>query len=328
MIETRPLTDQPAVDARFRLRRINPATDVPRLLALHLAVEAVDQVGDHPTTDNITDAFTEPSYDVAQDAWVVEDPQNPDRLIGENWTYHVANTPRAFVGALVHPEWRGQGLGGELLRRALDRARAQDSNHYVSSGCDDRLDSARRLLEHAGFRRVVGWVLMRLPADQAVPAPQLPPGYTIRPYTEVNDPAVVQTALNQGFIGHWENRDRPLEDIIHRLQGPSVRPAGILLAFGPAGDPAGICWASYNDEANTQRGEAVGHIDNLGVVPAHRRAGLGRALLAAGVAWLRAQDQAAIELDAMGNNELALPLYEGVGFRITRQGSEYRLDLA
>jgi hypothetical protein len=29
----------------------------------------------------------------------------------------------------------------------------------------------------------------------------------------------------------------------------------------------------------------------------------------------------------VGNNELALPLYQGVGFAVKHQGSEYRLDL-
>ena len=324
--QTRPATSAARTE-RFHFRRPDLAADVPRLVALGQAVEAVDQVENHPTEAQVRDSFSEPSYDAAQDSWVVEDPANPNALIGESWTFHVGNSTRAFVGAQVHPAWRGQGIGSELLARALVRAHEQ-GNRYVSCGFDDKLVAAHRLMTQSGFRRVVGWVLMRLPAEQAVADPAWPAGYTLRPYSAVNDPAAVQEALNRGFIGHWENRDRPLDDIIHRLQGPHNRPAGILLAYGPAGDIAGICWAGYDPDHNAAVGEAVGHIHNLGVVPEHRRVGLGRALLLAGIAWLRSEGQAAIELDAMGNNELALPLYEGVGFVVKRQGSEYRLDLA
>ncbi len=324
--QTRPRASAARTE-RFHFRRPDPATDVPRLVALQRAVEAVDQVEQHPSEAQVRDSFSEPGYDVAQDSWVVEDPQNPDVLIGESWAFHVGNSARAFVGSQVHPAWRGQGIGSELLARGLVRAREQD-NRYVACGFDDKLVAAQRLMEQFGFRSVVGWVLMRLPADGAVTAPAWPAGYTMRPYSEVNDPAAVQEALNRGFIGHWENRERPLADIIHRLHGPHANPAGILLAYGPAGDLAGICWAGYDPDHNAAVGEAVGHIHNLGVVPEHRRVGLGRALLLAGIAWLRSEGQAAIELHAMGNNELALPLYEGVGFAVKRQGSEYQLDLA
>jgi len=324
--QTRP-SSRAARTPRFHFRRPDPATDVPGLVALGRAVEAVDQVDNHPSEAQVRDSFAEPGYDAAQDSWVVENPDNPAALIGESWAFHVGNSARAFVGSQVDPAWRGHGIGAELLARALTRAEEQGSNRYVSCGFDDKLVAAQRLMDQFGFRRVVGWVLLRLPADHAAAAPAWPAGYTLRPYNEVNDPTAVQEALNRGFIGHWENRDRPLEDIIHRLHGPHANPAGILLASGPAGDIAGICWAGYDPDYNAAVGEAVGYIHNLGVVPEHRRAGLGRALLLAGIAWLRSEGQAVIELDAMGNNELALPLYEGVGFTVKRQGSEYRLDL-
>jgi mycothiol synthase len=118
-----------------------------------------------------------------------------------------------------------------------------------------------------------------------------------------------------------------MEDILHRLAGPQARPDGIFLAFGLDGDVAGVCWTSIDPERNALRGEQAGHIDSLAVVPEHRRRGLGRALLLAGMRWLQAQGQTSIELEAMGNNELALPLYEQVGFAIVRQASQYRRDL-
>jgi mycothiol synthase len=315
------------VAERFHFRRPEVPADVPRLVALARAIEAVDQTGRTADEQALADQFTEPGFEAHLDDWVVEDPADPDRLIAETWVYHVPNTRRALIGIDVHPAWRNQGLGSELLRRSLDRARASDSA-YVTCGFDDTLAASRRLVEKAGFRRVVGGVQMRLEAGQAVADAVFPAGYTVRPYSEINDPGVVQQALNRGFIGHWENRERPLDDIEHRLQEAHNRPAGIFIAHDAAGDIAGICWAGYNTEHNAQAGEKLGYIHSLGVSPEHRRAGLGRALLLRGIAWLRAEGMEPIELDAIGNNELALPLYEGTGFHVKRRWSEYRLDLA
>lgn len=315
------------VAARFHFRRAVLPADIPRLVTLTQAMEAVDQTGHTTDEQTLADEFTEPGYDAAVDGWMVEDPHDADRLIAQSWVYHVPNTRRALIGIDVHPAWRNQGLGGELLRRSVDRARESDTD-YVNCAFDDTLIASRRLVEKAGFRRVVGGVQMRLEADQAVAAPAFPAGYTVRPYSEINDPTVAQQALNRGFSGHWENRERPLEDIEHRLQEAHNRPAGIFIATDAAGDIAGICWAGYNAEHNAQAGEKLGYIHSLGVSPEHRRGGLGRALLLRGIAWLRAEGMEPIELDAIGNNELALPLYEGTGFHIKRQWSEYRLDLA
>ena len=149
----------------------------------------------------------------------------------------------------------------------------------------------------------------------------------MRPYTAVQDVPTVTDALNRGFIGHFEHRDATEAEIAHWLSGEHTRPDGIFLAFGPAGDPAGICWAEINPDHSARRGQPPGYIDSLGVVPEHRRHGLGRALLLEGMRWLRDNGQATIELDAWGENELALPLYEGVGFSVSRQGQSYERRL-
>lgn len=320
-----PGTDR-AVGDRFQFRRIDPASDAPRIVALAEAIEAHDQIDWKVDAAQLINEWAAPHWDATRDNWVVVDPQDPNALIAEGWAVNIPSSERAFVGAAVHPAWRGQGLGSELLRRSVARAREQ-GNTYASCGVNDRMADAQHLLQQLGGRRVVGWMAMRMPAETAAAPPQVPAGYTIRPYSEINDPAMVLEAHNRGFIGHWENRERPLDEEIHRLQGPHVRPDGIFLATDAAGRVAGFCWAAYNAERNAATGENAGHIDLLGVVPEARRTGLGRALLLHGIHWLRAQGMGPIELGVMGNNELALPLYQGVGFAVKHQGSEYRLDL-
>jgi mycothiol synthase len=310
----------------FVFRRPQIPADVPRIVQFINDVDAVDQNDEATDAESTLAEYTWPGFDPAQDAWVVEEPGNPDRLIGENWVVHVENTRRAFAGVRVHPAWRRRGVGSELLARAVARGREMDLA-YLSLGIDDRHADAQTFVQQRGFRPVVRWVLMRAEADLALAAPVYPPGYQVRSYVEVNDPAVAAEALNRGFTGHWENRERPVAEIAHRLAYPHTRPEGIFLAFAPDGDVAGICWAAINETLNAQRGEALGHINSLGVAPEHRRRGLGRALLLEGMRWLRASGQGPIELDAIGNNELALPLYHDVGFAVKKQGQEFRLDL-
>jgi mycothiol synthase len=314
------------LDPTFVFRRPQIPADVPGIVRLVNEIDAVDQNDETTDAEATLAEYTWPGFDPAQDAWVVEEPGNPDHLIGEGWVVHVENTRRAFVGARVHPAWRRSGAGGELLARAVARGREMGVG-YLSAGIHDGHADAQAFVERRGFRPVVRWVLMRAEAGLEIAAPVYPTGYQVRTAVEVTDPAVVAEALNRGFIGHWENRERPVDEIAHRLAHPYTRPEGIFLAFAPDGDVAGICWAGINETLNAQRGEALGHINSLGVSPEHRRRGLGRALLLEGMRWLRAAGQGPIELDAIGNNELALPLYYDVGFAIKKQGQEFRLDL-
>jgi mycothiol synthase len=310
----------------YTFRRQDLATDIPRSVQLINEIEAVDQIGWGTTEEELRADLTSPNYDVNQDGWIVEEPGRPDRLIAEGWSVRIVNTERAWIGARVHPAWRRRGLGSELLRRALARA-AEQGARYVDGDATGADTPAHAFLREHGFAPTKTWVEMRCPADRALDAPVWPAGYQVRPYSEVQDAAMLTDALNRGFIGHWENRERTVDEITHRLEGPSARPEGIFLAFGPAGDVAGVCWADISEARNTREGAPVGYINSLGVVPEHRRLGLGRALLLAGMGWLRANGQGAVDLDAMGDNEQALPLYYSVGFAVKRQGTEYRRDL-
>ena len=74
------------------------------------------------------------------------------------------------------------------------------------------------------------------------------------------------------------------------------------------------------------------HVADLGlmVAEAHRRRGLGHALLAAAVEWARASDVRKLELHVFPHNEAAIKLYEQFGFvkegyrrRQYRRGNEY-----
>jgi GNAT superfamily N-acetyltransferase len=72
-------------------------------------------------------------------------------------------------------------------------------------------------------------------------------------------------------------------------------------------------------------------LEDLFVRPAHRKAGVGRALLAAVAATLRARGGERLEWSALDWNELALGFYRGLGARAMNDWITHRLvgdDLA
>jgi RimJ/RimL family protein N-acetyltransferase len=74
---------------------------------------------------------------------------------------------------------------------------------------------------------------------------------------------------------------------------------------------------------------ASGHVADLGlmVAAAHRRRGIGRALLEQAVEWARGAGVAKLELHVFPHNEAAIALYESFGFE--REGyrrRHYRRD--
>jgi RimJ/RimL family protein N-acetyltransferase len=80
------------------------------------------------------------------------------------------------------------------------------------------------------------------------------------------------------------------------------------------------------------RHPASAHVADLGlmVAAAHRRRGIGRALLGAAVEWARAAGVTKLELHVFPHNEPAIRLYESFGFeregyrrRHYRRGGEY-----
>ncbi|HUS16969.1 MAG TPA: GNAT family N-acetyltransferase, partial [Chloroflexia bacterium] len=113
---------------------------------------------------------------------------------------------------------------------------------------------------------------------------------------------------------------------IAQLGLPYFSPESILLAFGPAGDVAGVCRTAINAEYSARHGAPVRHISQLAVVPEHPRRGLGRALLLEGTAWLRAHGQQTIELGVMADNDQTLDLYSRTGFTATKQVIVYQRE--
>ena len=66
---------------KIKLRNLNPAADVPKLLQLRAEVEAVDQHGHDLSEAHLRRQFAWPNHDPSQDRWILEYDEG-EKLIG------------------------------------------------------------------------------------------------------------------------------------------------------------------------------------------------------------------------------------------------------
>jgi len=112
--------------------------------------------------------------------------------------------------------------------------------------------------------------------------------------------------------------DRDAARIANTLADPKV---GVFVAMLSSGDPA-VGFARIVD-VQTPDGSVLlprrfGLVDELVVMPEHRRAGVARALLVEAEAWARQRGIGALEVTVWAFNQAARELYVNEGFSIMR----------
>jgi mycothiol synthase len=222
-------------------------------------------------------------------------------------------------GWFVHPSVRRRGLEASIHAWGLARLAeiAGDQGLPARLVCRAWAGAAYRhaVLDVQGYRAVrYGFKMIRSLADPLT-EPVLPPGYTLRPTGKAADVAAWVALYNAAFADHWGFRPWTVAEHRHWLRAPYYRTDGDLLAVAADDRPAAFCLCWIDPAANRRHGRNEGWIALLGTHPAHRRRGLGQALLRAGLHWLRAAGvaTAALKVD-VENATGALRLYESCGF--------------
>jgi mycothiol synthase len=232
---------------------------------------------------------------------------------------------RAVGRVLVHPHWRRRGLGSALLLRIEQRAQAVGSN-YLDMLIAETHAGGRHFLQRHDFSAVhYGW-LMRLPQLEGVPAPQWPPGYGMRTFVVNRDEQATAELENTCFGDEWEYTPEDVGEIEGFVRSPSFRPDGVIFAVHH-GELVGECWSWIDDDRIAETGERQGDVWSLCVHPEHRGRGLGRALLLAGLQWLKQQGMTSALGGVDGANERGQHLYKSVGCEVLRTDIWYRKHL-
>jgi len=309
-----------------RYRPFAVEDDLPRLTKLLGVIEAVDRTSEDVREETLREQLGWPGHDPAHDRWVAVSSDAPDTLIGYGSLFKTALSERADVYVATHPNWRRQGIGAELLRRLVARARELGATS-LGAYAADHLVASDAFLRARGFAPVAAYTEMRVPADAVFPMPQWPGGFSVRPYADVQNPAIFRAAANRCYAGVWGHQTVSEEDVQGWL--PEVDAEGAFLLFAPDGEIAGMCLAAMSQSLSERRSEPTGLIDAPGVVAGRRseKLYLPQALHALG--WLQHQRPApvSIVLESWGDDPATLDLYTGIGFTVTRREVSYRLDV-
>lgn len=331
--------EYPSPDLGLTWRPLTPQ-DVPAWFELQQAIEAADEAVERYDVDDLLEELTVGSHkDPARDSVVGLDAQGVPRAFGLNELLPGESLRRAFLFGGVHPQWRGRGVGRELLRWQRDQSRWSLAQQEQQEQADEpppwrvvvshpeRLEANSALARRLGFEPVRWFhdMVRDLTTEGAPPVPdaEVPAPLRLAPWTEDLDEAV-RLAHNEAFAGHWGSQPRTAEawqqfGIGHR----QARRDWSFVVLDPTrqedGHPAVAAYTLSN--AYTQDWEAQGFTQGwtglVGVRPDWRGRRLAPALLAAALRAFAADgmDKAGLDVDT-GNASGALRLYERMGYRV------------
>ncbi len=297
--------------------------DAPIVAALRTACEICDE--GEATTDAAelaADWRCLPRFDLERDAWVIEAVAGGDdteRITAGNGIVAFAwlrdeEEHRVLVGEYsIHPDARGRGLDTILMDRIEARARQHAAlapdreatlDVFAPVACADKL----ALFAGRGYRKVREFARMHIDLTEPVPLPTWPDGLTVRTFRRGKDEAAVHDAMDEAFREHFRATSMSLTDWCGFLYGNPRFDPGLWTVTWDGGQVAGACLGYYYPDRQS------GYIDELGVLPAWRRRGLGSALLLATLASLRERGarDAVLGVDTR-NVTGALHVYEAAG---------------
>jgi mycothiol synthase len=310
-------------------RTVDPATDVPPILALCEAAAIADFGVSDVSERMIREAYALPSFDAATDSHLLVDADGRAAAIAEFYDgeeLHVA--PYLFLR--VHPEHRRPDVFAAMLAWAAERAPL--NAHLAPPGARVALhtdvpstnEPTIAALQAAGWHRDrTDWV-MEIDLAAAAPLPEAvwPAGITVRSADLERDAHAVHAAENDFFSDHYGFTPNSFDEWWHfRTRFFQAEPE--LWALAMANDEiVGMALCSSQRAGQPD----LGWISTLGVRRDWRRRGLALAILRHAFKLLaaRGKTRAGLGVDAHSLTG-ATRLYEKAGMRVVREAYEYEL---
>jgi mycothiol synthase len=213
---------------------------------------------------------------------------------------------RRHFRIIVHPEFRGRGIGAALLGETESQP-LPAPRPTLQTLCPGTWSLALRFLRRRGFKEVHRDLEMERP-PRRVPAPDTVPGLLVRPFGRPGD---VKAWIRLHAEGYRE--DFHFEALTAASVRAEVRQAGnLVLVAEAAGRPAGVVLAR-------EHGRAGAAIQSLLVSRRRRRRGVGRVLLRAALVEMAGRGRRRCALGVDEGNEAAIALYRSEGFRPARE---------
>jgi mycothiol synthase len=308
--------------------------DLGALVALINEADANDKLERATTVQELEHEMSFPTAHPETDCFLAWD---GDRLVGYTDLYvrpgdaSMDTETATYCWGVVHPGWRRRGLGLQLLEVAYRRATEylpEIDVRKVNFQCTARdVEEGRiALYRRFGMERVRYFVNLARPINGNLPPVEVPEGVRLRTFDPERDAEEVWRVDNTAFRDHWGHSEGNLDEFLHWIKMPHMRPELWFLAEEEAsGGVVGLGLNVIDPDWIAQTGRQEGYVDSLAVLREHRKRGLGTALLVQSLHALRDAGMEAAHLHADAENLTgAMRLYERVGFKVRKTSIGYR----
>jgi mycothiol synthase len=203
-----------------------------------------------------------------------------------------------FGDGVTAPAHRGRGIGTALVRGNEERARRylplapRGARVALLSGVLAADAGATALLTANGYVEARRHLRMIATFDDAPEAPRLPPDVVLAAFRPGRDERPVHEVFLAAFADHWGDEQESFEEWSHGTYEAADFDPGLWLLAWDGDDLAGFVGCRERSAEDPGRG----HVRVLGVQPAHRRRGLGEALLRAAFGELHRRGRTGVDL--------------------------------
>lgn len=308
----------------FTIRHYAPEQDLSALARMLTEIESIDRDGEDTSEEYLRASLAWPNYRPDQDVWVAE---AEGKLVGYGVAFEQPSQS-CTIYVVVHPTYRRKGLGSQLLELTLNRAREVGSKHVLVYA-NKHNEASNLFLAHHGFQQVGSSGSLKLTAHIESDPAEFPEGFTLRRYSEVNDPLILLEALNKCYLGMWghQHNDNPSEEERKFPRFLNYYSADdILLLFDEKNSILGIC--SLKSQGKREEDGALSDLlDGPGIIQEFREQGYQRPMVLAGIQHLRQRGNRTITLEFWGDNENALNIYRALGFEMVHRYIAHHKEL-
>jgi ribosomal protein S18 acetylase RimI-like enzyme len=309
--------------------------DAAALAAVHAgraerdAVDPLSTLEQLPSAAQLAERLAKAEAQGELDRWLTA--QAGGRVVGysqlEDWRENDGTWVYLILGWVL-PEWRGRGIGSEMLRRMEARGRAWaaaqhpgERAEFAANASSTESEAAALLLEN-GYWVAYTVLEMGLDPEAEIAASPLAEGLQIRPAEAAHLRRIatcVGACYQDEFDGGRFSDEYNADWYAGRLAGPGQDPSLWQVA-----------WAGEEVVGQVlsiiERGRA--EVFEVSVLPAWRRRGVARALLTRGLLALRQRGVEAIRLHTVAEFKTrARDLYQSLGFGVLKEFPRYRKEM-
>jgi mycothiol synthase len=291
------------------LRHLNHLSHSQQLSVLDLIKAATDLDGVPPIAEHVL-LHLRHGGDKSDSHLVIE---KDDQVIAYAHLDKTDLVAGPSVEAVVHPKYRGQGFGTQLLNEAITIC--GDKTRIWSHG---ELLQAQSIAASLKLERL--WANLQMSKTLSDIQP-VTCKYPIRTFIPTLDNQAFLLLNNKVFVDHPDQGGWSKSDLEVRVNEEWFDEKGFFVCEDK-GELIGFCWTkihgahTHSHEGNkADHGhEAIGEIYVLAVDPAYKGQGIGKDLTTTGLNYLKYQGLSSAMLYVGVENKPALNLYKSLGF--------------